>query len=280
MSYKKIDFKSTYFDLFEIAEGIYATISKNDSGASENAGFFDLGNYIVVFDTHIYPGAAHDLYNAIKELYDKDPSLIINSHFHSDHIFGNCLFPESIPIMSTQITLEKIKEVCFDDLKHFRETADEEILKRKEMLNSEDAPFGEIEINNDLEFYKYVTDPNFKIRLPNFLIKDKIIINGIKKTVHLIPFGVGHTESDIVAYFPNEKICFMGDLLFANLDDSWAPSESGRFNAVSPPKLYEILKSIKEKDIKIYVPGHGELSENDAVQMNMDFIKKYYIKEE
>ena len=51
MSYKKIDFKSNYFDLFEITEGIYATISKNDSGASENAGSFDLGNYLVVFDT-------------------------------------------------------------------------------------------------------------------------------------------------------------------------------------------------------------------------------------
>lgn len=280
MSYKKIDFKSTYFDLFEIAEGIYATISKNDSGASENAGFFDLGNYLIVFDTFIYPGAARDLYNAIKELYDKDPSLIINSHFHGDHIFGNCLFPENIPIISTQVTFEKIKEVSFDQLKQFRETADEEIQKRKDMLNAEDAPFGKQEIYNDLEFYKYIMDPNYKIRVPNFLINNSTIINGTKRNVHIVPYGVGHTDSDIIAYFPNEKICFMGDLLFANLDDSWAPSESGRFNAVNPPKLYEILKSIKEKDIRIYVPGHGELSENDAVQMNMDFIKKYYIKDE
>ncbi len=278
MNYKRIDFESTYFDLFELSEGVYATISKKDSGASVNAGFFDLGNYIIVFDTHIYPGAARDLHNAIIELYDKDPSFIINSHFHIDHILGNCLFPESIPIMSTQVTLEKIKEVSFDQLKRYRETAEEEILKRKEMLNSEDAPFGEIEIYNDLEFYKYVTDPNFKIILPNFLIKDEIIINGINKTVHLIPCGVGHTESDILAYFPNEKICFMGDLLFANLDDSWAPSESGRFNAVDPPKLYEILKAIIEKDIKIFVPGHGELSTKDAVQMNMDFIKENFLK--
>ena len=278
MDYKKIDFKSNYFDLFKLKEGIYATISTTDSGTSDNAGFFDLGNFLIVFDTHLHPGAAHDLYNAIKELYDKDPLLIINSHYHSDHIMGNCLFPESIPIISTQATVEKIKEVCFDQLKHFRETAEEEILKRKEMLNSEDAPFGEIEIYNDLEFLKYVTDPNFKIRLPNFLIKDEIIINGIKKTVHLIPCGVGHTESDILAYFPKEKICFMGDLLFANLDDSWAPSESGRFNAVDPPKLYEILKAIIEKDIEIYIPGHGELSTKDAVQMNMDFIKENFLK--
>lgn len=71
----------------------------------------------------------------------------------------------------------------------------------------------------------------------------------------------------------------MGDLLFADLDESWAPTETGRFNAVNPSNLYKILKSIIEKDIEIYVPGHGELSTKDAVQMNMDFIKKYFIEQ-
>jgi glyoxylase-like metal-dependent hydrolase (beta-lactamase superfamily II) len=279
MNYKKIDFESNYFDLFEIADGIYAAMSKNDSGASVSAGFFDLGNYIIIFDTHSYPGAARDLYNAVKKLYGKEPSFIVNSHFHSDHIFGNCLFPETIPIISTPITLNKIKEVGFDRLKHFQETAEEEVKKRKEMLYADNPPFGEQEIYNDLEFYKYVTDPNFKIRLPDFLINNDLIINGAEKTVHLIPQGSGHTDSDIIAYFPNEKICFMGDLLFADLDDSWAPNETGRFYTVDPPNLYKILESLIKKDIEIYIPGHGELSTKNEVQMNMDFIKKYYLKD-
>ncbi len=69
----------------------------------------------------------------------------------------------------------------------------------------------------------------------------------------------------------------MGDLLFANLDDTWAPTDNGRFNAFNPPKLYENLQSIIEKDIEIYVAGHGGISTEKEVQMNMDFIKKYYI---
>lgn len=279
MNYKKLDFESNYFDLFEISDGIYAAISKKNSGSSVSSGFFDLGNYIIIFDTHIYPGAARDLINAVKDLYGKDSSFIINSHFHSDHLLGNCLFPESTPIISTPITLNKIKEVCYDHLKHFQETAEEEVKKRNEMLNADNPPFSKQEIYNDLEFYKYVTDPNFKIRLPDFLINNDLIINGTEKTVHLILKSSGHTDSDIIAYFPNEKICFMGDLLFADLDDSWAPSETGRFNAVNPPKLYEILESLIKKDIEIYVPGHGDLSTKNEVQMNMDFIKKYYLKE-
>ncbi len=278
MKYAKIDFKSNYFDLFELADGIFAAISKKDSGSSVSAGFFDLGNIIIVFDTFLYPGSAYDLYKAIKELYHKDPSFIINSHYHSDHLFGNKIFPENIPIISTPITLEKIKEVCYDHLKHFRETADEEIIKRKEMLKSDNAPFSEMEIYNDLEFYDYIMDSNFNLRLPNFLINDELIINGTKSTVHLIPYNKAHTESDIIAYFPNEKIYFMADLLFSNLDDSWAPTKKGQFNAVDPLKVHKILKSLIEKDIELYIPGHGALSIEHAIQMNIEFINKYYIE--
>jgi glyoxylase-like metal-dependent hydrolase (beta-lactamase superfamily II) len=280
MNYKKTNFESTYFDLFELTEGIYAAISKNDSEASTSAGIFDLGNFIIIFDTFLYPGGARDLNKAVKELYDKEPSFIINSHHHGDHVLGNCLFPDNIPIISSPITVTKIEEVVFDQLEHFQKTAEEELQKRKEMLNSDDAPFGEEEIYNDIEFYKNVTNPDFKIRLPNFLINDSITINGSKKTLHLIHYNNGHSESDIIAYFPNEKICFMGDLLFANLDNSWAPTETGRFYAVNPPNLYEILKSIIEKDIEIYVAGHGGIASETAVQMSIGFIKKYYIKDD
>ncbi|NVM36863.1 MAG: MBL fold metallo-hydrolase [Candidatus Lokiarchaeota archaeon] len=278
MNYKKIDFESSYFDLFELTDGIHVAISKNDSEVKTSSGIFDLGNYLIIFDTFMYPGGARDLYKAVKELYDRDPSFIINSHYHSDHVFGNCLFPDNIPIISTPITVKKIEEDVSDQLKEFRKTAEEEIQRRKEMLNSDDAPFGEVEIHNDIEFYKYITNPDFKIRLPNFLINNNLTIKGTKRTLQLIPYGVGHTDSDIVAYFPNEKICFMGDLLLANLDDSWAPNDSGRFSAFNPSKLYEILKSIIEKDIEIYIAGHGGISTEESVQMNMDFIKKYYLK--
>ncbi len=278
MNYKKLDFESVYFDLFELTEGIYTAISKNDSEAKTSAGIFDLGNYLIIFDTLMYPGAAIDLYKAGKEFCGKEPSFIINSHYHGDHVFGNCLFPDNVPIISTPITVERIQKDVFDQLKHFQNTAEEELQKREEMLSSDDAPFGEQEIYNDIEFYKMVTNPDFKIKLPDFLMDDNITINGTKKTLHLIAYGVGHTDSDIVAYFSKEKICFMADLLFANLDESWAPTNTGRFSAFNPQKLYEILKSILEKDIEIYVAGHGGISTSNEVQMNMDFIKKYYIE--
>lgn len=278
MSYKKLDFNSNYFDLFELKKGIYAAIAKENSGSSVNAGFFDLGNYLIIFDTFIYPGAARDMYDAAKKFTGKEPTFVINSHYHNDHIFGNVLFPEKIPILSSHITLKKIKEVAFNRLEEYRKNSSNDIKKVKEMLQTGSDEAAPLELNNDLEFFEYITNPQFKIRLPDILINNDMIINGTEKVFHLIYEGIGHTDSDIVAFFPNEKLCFMGDLLFANLEDDWAPSKTGQFNAVNPPKLYENLNSLLEKDIKTYIPGHGALSSKDDVQRNMDFIEKYYLK--
>jgi hypothetical protein len=33
-----------------------------------------------------------------------------------------------------------------------------------------------------------------------------------------------------------------------------------------------------EKDIELYIPGHGALSIEHAIQMNIEFINKYYIE--
>jgi cyclase len=96
MKYEKIDFESIYFEIYELSDGIYATIFNQELGASSNAGFFDLENISIVFDTLMDPGATKDLINATKSITNKDPFLLINSHYHLDHVFGNRLFSKTI----------------------------------------------------------------------------------------------------------------------------------------------------------------------------------------
>ena len=70
---KKLDFESIYFNLYELSKGIYAAITA-EKLPSSNAGFFDLGNYVVVFDTMMDPYATDDLIKASKQFTKKDPS--------------------------------------------------------------------------------------------------------------------------------------------------------------------------------------------------------------
>ncbi|MFW9825907.1 MAG: MBL fold metallo-hydrolase, partial [Candidatus Thorarchaeota archaeon] len=84
MEINKLDFESIYFDLYELHPGIFATMAH----VSSNAGFFDLGNYSIIFDTLMDPYATEDLIKASKQYTNKDPTFLVNSHFHIDHLYG------------------------------------------------------------------------------------------------------------------------------------------------------------------------------------------------
>ena len=83
-----------YFDLYKINENIYGAIKNNDISMS-NAGFIDLGNIVIVFDTFLSIDAAKKLKEMILEITGNDNFVIINSHFHLDHYLGNCAFSDN-----------------------------------------------------------------------------------------------------------------------------------------------------------------------------------------
>ncbi|MFX0028001.1 MAG: MBL fold metallo-hydrolase, partial [Candidatus Hermodarchaeota archaeon] len=87
-----------------------------------------------------------------------------------------------------------------------------------------------------------------------------------------------HSYGDLIAYFPNEGICFMGDLLFTNLNPEWAQSPERIPFAADPINFKKVLETYLEKDIKIYVPGHGTLSTDKEIKDCIEFLEKYYIK--
>jgi hypothetical protein len=54
-------YDSNHFELIQIRDGIYAAIAKDGGGAVGNAGFVDLGDKVIVFDTFNTQQAALDL---------------------------------------------------------------------------------------------------------------------------------------------------------------------------------------------------------------------------
>src|SRR5690242_19894952 len=84
---------SKHFHLEELAEGVYAAIATIDGGAVCNAGIIDLGDQLVIFDTFLTPQAATDLRAAAERLVGRAVTLVINSHWHGDHVQGNMSFP-------------------------------------------------------------------------------------------------------------------------------------------------------------------------------------------
>ena len=99
---------SKHFTIKQLAPGVWAAINNDHYGhAICNAGIIDLGDQTVIFDPFMNLDAAEDLKAAAKQLTKRDASIVINSHYHNDHIRGNQAFP-SARIISTQWTRDKI----------------------------------------------------------------------------------------------------------------------------------------------------------------------------
>ncbi|MFX0083488.1 MAG: MBL fold metallo-hydrolase [Candidatus Hodarchaeota archaeon] len=280
MEFEKIEFDSLYFDIFKLDEGIYATIFNQDIGASSNAGFFDLGNITIIFDTLMDPFSTEDLMKASKEITNKDPFLLINSHWHIDHLFGNHLFPSSIPVISSYGALNQFQNTLPERFKLLKERAPEELKKTEELLEKEKDPNKIIEYKNDLITWNNIQDPSFKLRPPDLLLSSKLKINGKERSVEIINVGNAHSYDDIIAYFPKERICFMGDLLFTNLDPEWANGINGIPWAADPINFKNVLEFYLEKDIKVFVPGHGTLCTEKEIKESIEFLEKHFINKE
>ncbi|NVM34248.1 MAG: MBL fold metallo-hydrolase [Candidatus Lokiarchaeota archaeon] len=276
MDIKKLDFKSIYFDLYELNTGIYAAISA-EKLPSSNAGFFDLGNHLIIFDTIMDPYATEDLIKASKLFTKKDPSFLINSHYHWDHLFGNRKFPIEIPIISCSETLSMYNKNFEDTLKRFRGIATQELKRIKEEVEKETNSDKILEMNNDIKTYNEILEPNFKLRSPDFIINDSIIIEGTENKVQIIYIGDAHTPGDMIAYFEKEKIVFMGDLLFEETDPNWATTSDPAPVPANPQRLCDTLINYMEKDIDIYIPGHGKISSKKILQENVEFFEKHFI---
>ncbi|MFX1463464.1 MAG: MBL fold metallo-hydrolase [Promethearchaeota archaeon] len=275
MDMKKLDFESIYFDLYELSKGIYAAITA-EKLPSSNAGIFDLGNYVIIFDTIMDPFATEDLIRASKKYTKKDPSFLINSHFHWDHLFGNRKFPIEIPIISSSMTLSEHQENLENSLKRYRGIATQELKRIKEEVEKETNPDKILEMNNDIKTYTEILKPNFKLRPPDFIINDSIIIEGTENKVQIIYIGDAHTPGDLIAYFEKEKVVFMSDLLFEETDPNWATTTNPAPVPANSERLCHTLMYYAEKDIEIYVPGHGKICSKKQLKENAEFFKKYF----
>lgn len=90
--------ESLFFTVDAIADGVFAAIAKPGTGAMANAGIIDLGDQTLIFDTMYTPSAGKALSEAAVQIFQRPVSIVINSHFHMDHVGGNQSCENQIPL--------------------------------------------------------------------------------------------------------------------------------------------------------------------------------------
>ena len=264
---EKLCFDSDYFTLYKIAESCYAAIEKENTLTGSNAGFVDLGEKVIVFDTFLSIDAAKDLIKAVEEVTGKNPNIVINSHLHTDHIVGNQLF--KVPIISTKQTKEAIENSLPETMIKLKALPDDFIERRKEEIIEEEDLDKKKNLKNELNFIENLLKYEIEVTLPNKIINENIIIEGKNGNAGLEIVENGHSLGDIVMKIMEQKICFMGDLLFS---DSYPWIGSG-----DPKNVVEFTKKLLEEDFDYFIPGHGPISTKKDLELQIKYIEEILI---
>ena len=73
----------------------------------------------------------------VNEITGKTVSFVINSHFHLDHVVGNCLFPNTTPIISSKPTYDDLIANTAIQYRNVKEMDPKDIEKLEIQLKSE-----------------------------------------------------------------------------------------------------------------------------------------------
>ena len=256
--------QSQNFELVKISDGVYAAIHKVGGKAICNAGIVNLGDKTLIFDTFLSPKVAAEIPEVVEQLGFPPVGMVVNSHFHNDHIRGNQVFPEGVPIYSTSRTKELIETEEPLQLAYEKEHAPARLALYDSLVSVFDGVQGDSAWQHLMmwqPYYEILVQENssIKTRVPNMFVDDQLELKGADRTAVLLTIGGGHTDSDLVLYLPDDRVVFTGDLLFINCHPYLGHGD--------PDKLRIWLTHLQGLDAVIFVPGHGPLGTKKDLSM-------------
>jgi glyoxylase-like metal-dependent hydrolase (beta-lactamase superfamily II) len=211
------------------------------------------------------PEAAVDLKLVSEQLTGHPVKYVVNSHYHNDHIGGNQVFAGAI-LISTEMTRELIAKFQPEEIREDKVSAPAQLAKIK---GSNMEGMGPHELEENIMWTGYYEalakfSDSLKVVLPELTFADSLMIHGTKRNVRLISYGKAHTESDLFLLVPEERIAFLGDLLFVE-NQPWLGDGD-------PVKWAAYLDRIARLFIKTLVPGHGPVGNRS----NLNAMKSYF----
>lgn len=260
--------RSKHFTLHQLGQGIHAAIAENGGWAICNAGLIDLGGQIVVFDAFISPKAARGMREAAFELFGRAPQLLVNSHYHNDHTWGNQVFAPDAQILSSARTRALIATEGAQELQWFSVNAAQQLATYRQKF--ENAPDEQERAQALLWIGEYegVVEalPYLRVCLPGITFENHLEIHGDKYTAELITFEAGHTPSDTVLYLPKEGIVFMSDLLFVGFHPYLGECD--------PQRLIQALRELGRLEADRFIPGHGPIGGAGNLSLLIEYVEE------
>lgn len=270
---------SDYFSIEAVVPGVWALIVKPNprSLAVSNAAVIELGDKVIVVDSHLSPTAAREAARLIAAITGNKPvRYLINTHWHPDHVQGNSTyssaFPGAIDIISHTNTRRDIIAIELPFLKDQKQRLPKQIEDAKQQLaigkvdgkpmTAEQKRRIETQIVRSEALLAEIT--NLEVTLPNLTLERSMTLHAGEREVRVLYFGRGHTEGDVIVYLPKEKVLVTGDLLTNSI-----PLMRDAF----PLEWSATLGGVEKLDFTKNIPGHGDVQQGkERLQMLRAFL--------
>jgi len=251
-----------HFRIEELADGVYAAIATARGFGLCNAGIIDLGGSSIVFDAMLTPQAGEALGKAAERLTRRPVGLLVNSHYHGDHVRGSSAVGAT-HVVSTRRVRDLVLERGPVHLRSDRVEAARDLAR----IRSGELQVGEVEravYEGWFEGILATPDP-LDFRPPDLTFDSELVVHGSRRTARVITYGGGHSPSDVFLFLPDERIAFLGDLLSVGFHPSLSDGD--------PQEFVRILGQMTPLGFERVVPGHGPAAAGTAVPQMERYIR-------
>ncbi|RLJ37305.1 MBL fold metallo-hydrolase [Acidovorax sp. 106] len=211
-----LEVKKVSFD--KLSDHAYAYTAEGDP----NTGIIIGDDAVMVIDTQATPVMAQDVIRRIREVTDKPIKYVLLSHYHAVRVLGASAYGAEHVIASEDTRDLIVERGQFDK--------DSEIGRFPRLFqNVESVPNG--------------------LTWPTMTFNKKMTLWLGSVEVQILQLGRGHTKGDTVAWLPQEKILFSGDLVEFD-----ATPYAGDAYFKDWPQTLDNLAALKPEKL---VPGRG-----------------------
>ncbi len=231
--------------LQRISAHVHAYVdTKNASPAGSfgsNAGLVVGRDAALVIDTLISAKDADRFLADIRKVTDKPVKYVVNTHHHLDHAWGNCQFVKlGAAVIAHQNALSHAPE-------------DATALAHPEQYGL---------TAKDLE--------GTTLQGPTTTFTDTKTIDLGDVTVELHYPGPTHTNDSITVYVPQDKVIFLGDILFSHYHPFLAEGDLTHWQ--------QVLGELEQTPATKIIPGHGPVSSKADLQDMKTYLREFDIQ--
>jgi glyoxylase-like metal-dependent hydrolase (beta-lactamase superfamily II) len=231
--------------LHELGDACFAYLQPDGSWGWSNAGLVVGDGASLLVDTLFDLRLTADMLTAMQPVTRVAPiGTLVNTHANGDHCYGNELV-EGAEIIASAATAHEMTEVPPAMLA---------------ALNKAEGEVGAL----FRHFFGAFEFDGIEVRMPTRTFEGRLDVEVGGRAVELIEVGPAHTRGDTLAYVPDARTVFTGDILFiGGTPIVWAGPLSNWVKAC------DLMLGM---DIDTVVPGHGPLTDKAGIVAVRDYL--------